>query len=228
MKKYLIKFGIFLLVFFPSLVITQKDKIRAWDQNQNQTREQNQRQEQYQIHKGKGQGESIGSGWEKKITKNETNKTDDDEKTGRVKKTSPRSETAREHMSEVAKKVEEILTTQRAKGGIGEQIREIARGQNQAQEEIESEHEKMVMRGWMKKIIGPDFKAIKNLKKQVEKNQMRVRKLERLQNEAMNEGETQMVEEMIEVLNQQNTSLSEQIKAEEESFSLFGWLFKLF
>ncbi len=46
-------------------------------------------------------------------------------------------------MSIVAIKVEEILATQAAKGGIGEQVRQIAQEQKTVQEEIRSNLEKV-------------------------------------------------------------------------------------
>jgi len=223
MKRKLIFFALITLLFFLVFVRVKQGQAQEMNQNRNQEQSQEQNQEQYQIQEDQGVSESIPPGWEKKGKTGE-----DEDKSGKVKKPSSRSEVAREHMNEVAKKVEEILTTQGAKGGIGEQVREIARAQNKDQEETEKEYEKMEMRGWIKKIIGPDYKAINNLRKQMEKNQLRLRQLENLQNQVMNEGEAQMLSEMIEVLNQQNTSLEEQIQAQEEEFSLLGWLFKKF
>ena len=140
-----------------------------------------------------------------------------------------RSEKARDHMSEVAKKVEELLLSSEVVGGIGSEVRQVAREQNEAQVEIEGEYEKLDLRqGWVKKIFGPDYKAIKNLRKQMEQNQVRVRQLERIQVQVMNEGEKQQLAEMISAIVNENMALEEKIQAEEDIGSIFGWLSKLF
>lgn len=173
------------------------------------------------VDNDQGDGEWLPPGQEKKGESSEVDK-------GGVKKPSMRSETAKEQMSEVAKKVEEILTTEGAAGGIGEQVKEIAREQSREQVEMEGEYQKLINRGWIKRIIGPDYGAIKKLRKQMEKNQLRMRQLERLQNKLVNEGERQRVQEMIEALEKQSTFLGERIQEEEKGFSFLGWLFKLF
>lgn len=55
---------------------------------------------------------------------------------GMPKNESTRSETAVEHMSIVAEKVQEILENRTLKGGIGDQVREIAQEQKQSQKKL--------------------------------------------------------------------------------------------
>jgi len=148
---------------------------------------------------------------------------------GQPKSVSPRSEVAREHMSVVAQTVEELLTTQGAKGGIGQQVSEVAREQQQAQQEIEGELDKLEARkGWMKKLFGSDYKAIRNLNQQTERNRLRIRQLEQLQTQVANQADQTQTQEAVQALVEQNTALEEQIQVEEQVGSLFGWLFKLF
>ena len=147
---------------------------------------------------------------------------------GQPKTVSPRSETARQHMSVVAQTVEELLTTQETKGGIGQQISEVAGQQQQAQQEIKGQLDKLeTRRGWMKRLFGPDYKAIKNLNRQVERNRLRVKQLEQLQAQVTNQADQVQIQETVQVLSEQNTALQEQIQAEEKIGSLFGWLAKL-
>ena len=74
-----------------------------------------------------------------------------------------RSDTARQHMSNVAQKVEELLNDEEAQGGIGQQVKIIAQQQKQAQGEITGQLNKLESRqGLMKKLFGADQKAIKN------------------------------------------------------------------
>lgn len=140
-----------------------------------------------------------------------------------------RSETAREHMSVVAETVEELLTIREDQGGIGQQVSVVARAQKQSQQEIEDRLDQMeARRGWTKKLIGPNYNAIRSLKLQMEQNQLRIQQLEELKLEVNNEADATQIEAAIMVLTDQNTVLSEQVVAEEEVGSLLGWLFRLF
>lgn len=203
MKKILIiTFSVLLvLVFLPVVVLAQGRNTQV--QNQNQVQTQNQ-----------GEDEQI----QVTTQEQEDSQSSEDE-----------NETARQHMSVVAQTVEELLTTQGAKGGIGQQVSEVARAQQQAQQEIEGELDKLEVRqGLMKKLFGPDYKAIKNLSQQIERNRLRIRQLEQLQTQVTNQADQTQIQEAVQTLVEQNTALEEQIQAEEQIGSLFGWLFKLF
>lgn len=140
-----------------------------------------------------------------------------------------RSDTARQNMSIVAQKVEELLEEKEDGEGIGQQVRQVAQAQNQAQSQINAQLEKLESRqGFMKKLFGADQKAIKNLKQQMEQNQLRIEALQQLQTEVANQADEDQIQELTQALIDQNTSLEEQIQAEEEVGSLFGWLIKLF
>lgn len=140
-----------------------------------------------------------------------------------------RSDTARQSMSTVAQKVEELLEVGGAQGGIGQQVKTIAQQQKQAQGEMMGQLSKLESRqGLMKKLFGADLKAIKNLKQQMEQNQLRIQELQELQNQVTNKAEEIQIQELVHALVEQNTSLGEQIQAEEQVGSVFGWLLKLF
>ena len=178
-------------------------------QNQNQTRTQNkgeeskleiQNQEEEKAKEGTGSGEGL----------------------------EVRSQTALEHMSVVAKSVQELLQT-RTSGGIGQQVREIAQQQQQAQTQIQEQLKKIDSRGqFIRLLVGTDYGAIKNLQAQLEQNQLRIRQLEQLENQLTNQADKTAVQETIQALSQENTSLQDKIAAEEQTKSLFGWLIRLF
>jgi len=139
-----------------------------------------------------------------------------------------RNQNAIENMSEVAKQVQLLLQT-RTTGGIGEQVRLIAQKQNQAQTQIQDQINKLESKGKLARFLtGTNYGAIKNLKQQLEQNQLRIEQLEQLQNQLSSQGDITMVQETIQALIEENTSLQELITAEEKTLSLFGWLFKLF
>lgn len=145
-----------------------------------------------------------------------------------TKSAAPRSEVALEHMSEVAKGVEAILMTKTLKGGIGDQVRQIAQDQKQSQDQVKLQIDKVASRsGLVKSLIGSDFKALNNIEKQIIQNQVRIQHLTDLQNQLTNKGDITMVQEVINALVQQNTSLQEMVDSENMRGSLFGWLVKL-
>jgi len=80
----------------------------------------------------------------------------------------------------------------------------------------------------MKKLFGPDYGAIKNLKQQMEQNRLRIQLLTELQNQVINQADEIQLEEAIQALIDQNISLEEQLQTEEQIGSIFGWLIKLF
>lgn len=140
-----------------------------------------------------------------------------------------KSDVARQNMSIVSQKVEEILEEEKSDKGIGQQVKTIAQEQKQAQGEIEGQINKLNARqGLMKKLFGADQKAIKNLQQQMEQNQLRIQQLQELQNETTNQAEEDQIKELTQSLVEQNTALEDQIQAEEQVSSLFGWLIKLF
>ncbi|MBU2592518.1 MAG: hypothetical protein ABH867_04405 [Patescibacteria group bacterium] len=219
MKKILIiTFSVLLvLVFLPVVALAQGRSNQAQSQNQVQT--QNQGEDQ-QLQVATQEQESLPEGQDEE---------NEGQAKGQPKSVSPRSETAREHISVVAQTVEELLTTQGAKGGIGQQVSEVAKEQQQAQQEIEGELDKLeARRGWTRKLFGPDYKAIKNLNQQMKRNRPRIRQLEQLQTQVTNQTDQAQIQEAVQALIGQNTALEEQIRAEEQVGSLLGWLFKLF
>jgi len=143
-----------------------------------------------------------------------------------------RSAVAREKMSAVAKGVEELLAEREeagVKGGIGQEVRLIAQEQKEAQIAMGVEEDKLASRsGLMKKLFGPDYKAIRNLNRQMERNQLRIEQLEQLQTQMTDEDDQEQVQGVVQALVDQNTALQEQIGTEEEAGSVFGWLFKWF
>lgn len=219
MKKILtITLSILLvLVFLPVIAFAQGQGNQV--QNQNQVQTQNQGEDQ-QLQVATQEQESLQEGQDEES---------EGQAGGQPKSASSRSETARQHMSAVAQTVEELLTTQGARGGIGQQVSAVAKEQQQAQQEIEGELDKLEARqGWMKKLFGPDYKAIKNLNQQMEQNRLRIQQLTQLQNQVANEADETQLQETIQALVEQNTALQDQIEAEEQVGSLFGWLIRLF
>jgi len=139
-----------------------------------------------------------------------------------------RSEKALQNMSEVAKQVQgmlEIKTT----GGIGDQVRVVAKEQNQAQEKIQENMMKMDAKsGIMKKLFGPDYKSMRSLNLLIEENNIRIEALQKLLINVQNYADRTQIEATIQSIVDQNTSLQERLQEEQKLSSLFGWLVQLF
>lgn len=140
-----------------------------------------------------------------------------------------RSENARQHMSDVAKAVQGYLSTGNKTGGIGQQVSEIAKQQEQAQDQIGQALDKIENRkGILKTILGPNFGAVDDMKKFMEQNKLRIQQLQTLKNQTQNQGDDTQLQEMIQSMIEQNTALQNIVTAEEALGSPLGWLIKLF
>jgi len=121
-----------------------------------------------------------------------------------------RNAVAREHMSNVAEAVEQLLVAREEKGGIGQEVREIAQQQKQAQVEIHRQLEKIeTRRGLLKKLIGPNFKAIRNVRQHLAQNQLRIERLERLKDQLSVQTDKDNVDQTIQALKEQGQVLQE-------------------
>lgn len=133
-----------------------------------------------------------------------------------------------ENMSEVAKQVQALLQV-RTTGGIGQQVREIAQAQNQAQTQIQAQLDKLDSKGKVARFLtGTNFEAIKSLEQQISANQLRIQELTMIATQLTNQSDITMVQETIQALIQENIDLQEKVATEMQTRSLFGWLFKLF
>ncbi|MBU0999999.1 hypothetical protein KKE78_01200 [Patescibacteria group bacterium] len=125
--------------------------------------------------------------------------------------------------------MEQLMDMQGASEEVGNKVRTIAQEQVQTQTQIQTQLNKLKSKsGLMKKLFGPDYGAIKNLKQQKEQNQLRIQQLEQLQTQVINQADQTQLEEAVQALVDQNTTLQDQIETEEQAGSLFGWLIKLF
>jgi len=140
-----------------------------------------------------------------------------------------RSVTARQHMSAVATAVEEILATTDKTEGIGKQVNIVAKQQQKAQQQLKSALNDIEgKKGLSKKLFGPNYSALKETKRLMQQNQVRIQQLIELKNQVQTQGEQSQLQEMIQSMIVQNTTLQDQVQAEENVKSLFGWLVRRF
>ena len=220
MKKYIIVLALFFILLLP--VMAKADNggekpVTEYKQPSKQIENQN----QAEI-KNHGEGTQTHQGIpEQETTVIET------QKEGTKEAGQNRNEEAVLHMSAVATQVQQLLQV-RTEGGIGKQVRQIAREQNQAQTQIQTQLNKLNSKNQLLRLLtGTDFGAVKNLQTQMEQNQLRIKQLQELQTKLTNQNDITLIQATIQALTDQNTALQDKVNTEEQSVSLFGWLFKL-
>jgi hypothetical protein len=168
--------------------------------------------------KGSGSGNAQSSGDQTRLQDPTTHEAS---QVGSVK--------TQQSMSTVSEAVKSFLETSDNTNGIGKQVSDIAKQQQGAQQQMGKALTGIESRvGLAKKLFGPNYKAIKEMKKLMEQNQLRIQQLQQLQNQTQNQGEETQLREMIQAMTEQNTALQSQVQAEEGVKSAFGWLIKLF
>ena len=132
-------------------------------------------------------------------------------------------------VTKVSDQVHELIETVGAKGGIGQEVKEIAQSQTKLQDEIVSDVAKLNSRGKAAKFfIGSDKKLIKSMEQKMEQNRLMIQQLEELKLQTKNTGDLQQLQETIDLMTYQNTSLQNKIDKENKSNGMFGWLVNLF
>ena len=125
--------------------------------------------------------------------------------------------------------MQQLMSMEGLEEEVGNKVQALAQEQMQAQNQIQTQLNKLESKSsFMKKIFGPDYGAIKNLKQQTEQNRLRIQQLTQLANQVQNKGDETQLQEAIQAMTEQNTTLQEQIQVEEKVGSIFGWLVKLF
>ncbi|MFA6981862.1 MAG: hypothetical protein WC243_02480 [Patescibacteria group bacterium] len=140
-----------------------------------------------------------------------------------------RSEVARQHMSAVSEAVEDFLSTGNKTGGIGKQVSDVAKLQQEAQVEIGETLGKIDNRGgFMRVLLGHNAGAVREMKQLMEQNQLRIQQLQELMTQTVNQGEVTQLRLMIQAMVDQNTALEDQVMVEEQDRGMFGWISALF
>ena len=140
---------------------------------------------------------------------------------------SPRSEQAKSRMSTVATAAENLVrVAERVENrGIGDQIRVIARTQSENCDKINENIDKVQKRSAFSYFfVGANYSAIKNIQGVMDENQLQIKELEKLMADVTNEGDKTELQNEIDVLVEQQTTLRDQLHEMTSGFSLFGWL----
>lgn len=129
----------------------------------------------------------------------------------------------------VSSAVQTMLQVADRNGGIGQQIRNIAQEQNKSEENTVQAMEKLQTRSRIKTFfLGSDYKNLGKVRSEMVKTKNRLEQLNRLVENAGDQGDKTELQSQIQVLEQEQAKIEEFIRSEENKFSLFGWVLKLF
>ncbi|HXK38371.1 MAG TPA: hypothetical protein VJ579_04875 [Candidatus Paceibacterota bacterium] len=144
--------------------------------------------------------------------------------------TSTRGERTREeHRSTVAKAVQELLSVADREGGIGAQVRTIAKSQEDNHEKISESLKKVEERGAIRKFFfGPDQAEIESAKQLVASNEAQIKLLADLKTRMATGTDQAVIDTQIKLLQDVNLAASTSLTVHEGGFSVFGWMFRLF
>ena len=178
--------------------------------------------QQKNIEKNQNQNQNQGEEDENEISDSEDFDDIASKSTGQIN--------AEIHRSVVANFVQSLLKiASRSEGGIGDQVRVVAREQNLAKERVAEEIETVQNRNKIKTfLIGSDYKNLGQLRSEMVQTRNRLEQLTRLMENVASAGEKTELKEQVQNLEQERTRIENFIKAQEGKFSLFGWLVRLF
>ncbi|MFA5750119.1 MAG: hypothetical protein WC895_02770 [Candidatus Shapirobacteria bacterium] len=224
MKKYLILSFLFLLVITPALA---KGSTETQGQQLNTTTGS---QKIVTISPTKNATISPTGNQVKNTNEVKTqNQGEDSQLSVKTQESEQLNQTVNDSFTKVSDQVHELIETVGAKGGIGQQVREIAQSQTKLQDEIKLDVTQLNSRGTVSKFfIGSDKKLIKSMEQKMEQNRLMIQQIEELKLQTKNTGDLQQLQKTIDLMTYQNTSLQKKIDKENKSNGMFGWLVNLF
>lgn len=134
-----------------------------------------------------------------------------------------------DNFQKVSDQVHNLIDTVGAKGGIGQQVKKIAQNQTKLQDDIKTNVSSLASRSAITKFfVGSNKKTIQNMEQQMEQNRLMLKQLEQLKLQTKNSGDLDQIQQTINLMTYQNTSLQSKVDKENKSNGMFGWLLKFF
>jgi len=238
MKKIYLPLFLISVLLFPNFVMAANQSGSQNNQgtansNQNAVQTQNQGEDtmvQVKEEEQEMEGEDTGTGGGMKYgnggAADESKPNEGEDETGKYGLN--RNENVYQNMSVVAQKVQELKTLGDTNDQFGQQIKIIAQNQNETQTRIQSQLAKVDSRkGLLKVIIGPDFAAVKNMRKELEQNQAQIMEMEQIMYQLQNQGDAVQIQSAVIALREQQLMFEEKLNQEEGTISMLGWLFRM-
>lgn len=113
--------------------------------------------------------------------------------------------------------------------GLEERARNMAQAQLDSQTSVEKSLETVGARsGLIRFFIGPDYAILQNVENQLAQHEERLDELRAMALQARNENDKILLETQIKNMEKVGVQLQTALRRDMDSFSLFGWAFKLF
>lgn len=134
-----------------------------------------------------------------------------------------------EHQSAVSAQVQALLDVASRSGGIGLEVREIAQAVASSSEEVEVAKKEVEDRpAWMEVLIGSDYKNLGKLRSELATTQSAISRLSAARDRSMDATVKATLDAQISAFSADASSTEAFVSEHEDSFSVFGWFFKLF
>lgn len=139
------------------------------------------------------------------------------------------NEMSQQHQSKVAKVVQELTELAGKDQNIGEEVRVVAQEQKESNERATEAIEAIEERGGFKTfLIGTDYKNIGALRSELVTTQNHINRLARAKERTTSDEVKVELDAQITALREANINAETFIQENQDKFSLFGWLVKLF
>lgn len=171
------------------------------------------------------ENENEATSSEKENTSTSSNKENENEKNDNAS-TSIESEL---HRSIVANSVQNLLSIADREGGIGEEIRVIAREQNDSSTSTVEAIRNVENRGFIKTLaFGDDYKNLGIIRNGLATTTNQIERLKVIASNTTNPDDKSALLAEIKVLEDNQIAINKFVKDHEDSFSFLGWFFKMF
>jgi len=111
---------------------------------------------------------------------------------------------------------------------VAEKLTELAKNKEKNQNKIVAAVEKIENKGSVKSfIVGTDYKNLGQLRNSIVQNQNQIKDLTQLISQVQGNENRLILQEQLKIMVAEREAINALIKEEEDSFSLFGWAFKL-
>ena len=133
-----------------------------------------------------------------------------------------------QNQNEVRVAVHALLDMERITGGIGPQVREVARNFNNSIQATLRAEERVETRGRFRRFFaGGDEEAAAEIEAQVNQNRQRIQQLKQLREDCNCSEEVKaLMQEQIQKMEQEQNRLNGLAQAEKQSKGMLGWIWK--
>jgi len=135
-----------------------------------------------------------------------------------------------EHRANIANIVQTLIkVSDKEPGEVGDQVREMAREQNEAKERVAKAIDTIQDRNGIKTfLLGTDYKNVGEVRSEMIQTRNQIRKVEKLIDKTTDPTTKTTLQVQLTSLEAEQQKLETFLKTNESKFSLFGWFLRLF